>query len=404
MTPQLKQKSQLINEEEGLEHHIDLHRCFYWFRDNFTARLEKSGLEFLNADLNFHLFALGNKSSLIWKGNDYFVTQIEVAKDCSVCIRISGTAAQILLDSSLGKKEETGELKLKNITELEAKILTAYNEFLFKSLNNVFLHSKEIKEAKSSGNLIYLTFFINSAASNEQEAGKMIFSFPEHILRNPEPVKFPENPLDISNFRKSSTDVDIIIGKTKISLDDIKNLETEDIIILENSKLNSMAVILNDEKIIFNVNPDPKLVININKNMEESQQIMNKIDSSGKNIWDNLQVEISAKFKKIKMSLGDLKQITEGLVLDIAPIAQNEVALFVENKKIADGELVIINDKYGIKIIKVFENAESEAEPEIISQPPEPENRAIVSEEIEKEEEIDDSDFDYSDFEIEEDI
>ncbi|MCK7485725.1 MAG: FliM/FliN family flagellar motor switch protein [Bacillus subtilis] len=60
----------------------------------------------------------------------------------------------------------------------------------------------------------------------------------------------------------------------------------------------------------------------------------------------------AAEFKKIKMSLGELKQITEGLVIDIASIAQNEIVLHVDEEKIASGELIIVGDRYGVKITK----------------------------------------------------
>lgn len=164
-----------------------------------------------------------------------------------------------------------------------------------------------------------------------------------------------------------------------------------------------------EEKIVFNVNPDPRLVIDIG-NTEGEQQAVNGVNST-KNIWDSLQVEVSAEFKKIRISLGELRQITEGLVVELAPIVQNKMTLHVEGKDVALGELVIIGDKYGVKITKVFEETKQEQEiatqqaaiqqhqpaqsrQETYDQPtPEP-----------KAENIDDTDFDFSDFEIEDDI
>ena len=54
------------------------------------------------------------------------------------------------------------------------------------------------------------------------------------------------------------------------------------------------------------------------------------------------------------MTLGELKQISKGLVIDLGPIMNNEISLLVENKTVAKGELVIINDKYGVKVTEVF--------------------------------------------------
>ena len=72
------------------------------------------------------------------------------------------------------------------------------------------------------------------------------------------------------------------------------------------------------------------------------------------NMWDTIQVEIGAEFEKVKMSLGELKQISEGLVVDIGSVYDNKIELKVENKIVADGELVIINDRYGVKINQVY--------------------------------------------------
>ncbi|MCD8024375.1 MAG: FliM/FliN family flagellar motor switch protein, partial [Candidatus Gastranaerophilales bacterium] len=73
-----------------------------------------------------------------------------------------------------------------------------------------------------------------------------------------------------------------------------------------------------------------------------------------KTMWDDIQIEVTAEFKKVKMSLGDLKQISKGLVIDLGAVMNNEISLLVENKTVAKGELVIINDKYGVKINQVL--------------------------------------------------
>ena len=39
--------------------------------------------------------------------------------------------------------------------------------------------------------------------------------------------------------------------------------------------------------------------------------------SKSDNIWDNILVDISAEFEGVKISLGEIKQISEGLVVDI---------------------------------------------------------------------------------------
>lgn len=405
MASQGNQQVKINGTIRDKNHCVDFKHYFNWFDMEFTTNLTSASKTFLNIDINFYLMAILNKPGIHWKGNDYFVSQIELAPNAFLYIRLADLSAQIILDKLFGKREETHRtLQLKNITELEAKILTSYNEFLFKNLKNCFKEKKGKNNNIKTDDLIHLTFYLYTEDFEKEGCGKIIFSFPRSLLKSPQPVSPREKPLNVMNFTQSFTEVDIFVGKSKISLEDIKHLEIEDIIILENSNLHHMKL-KGTEELIFNVNPDPRMVIEVET--EGGNNKMNETESGIKNIWDSLQVEVSAEFNKIKMSLGELKQITEGLVIDVAPIVQNKIFINVEEKQIAEGELVIIDDKYGIKITKVFDETTEEQtlDNKNIDEENEDDSEidTINSEEDELDE-IDDSDFDYNDFEIEDDI
>ena len=76
-----------------------------------------------------------------------------------------------------------------------------------------------------------------------------------------------------------------------------------------------------------------------------------------KNLWDDIQIEINAEFEKVKMTIGELKQISQGQVVDLGSIFDNEISLFVEDRKVAKGELIIINDRYAVRLNEVLSNA-----------------------------------------------
>ena len=135
------------------------------------------------------------------------------------------------------------------------------------------------------------------------------------------------------------------------------------------------------------------------------------------NMWDSIQVDINAEFEKVKLTLGELKQISEGLVVDIGSVYDNKIDLKVEDKIVASGELIIINDRYGVKINQIFteekESASANAqqaenqnlEEEIQQQLEEPEEGPEQEEFLQEEqpqgqEEINEEDFDYSDFDV----
>lgn len=130
------------------------------------------------------------------------------------------------------------------------------------------------------------------------------------------------------------------------------------------------------------------------------------------NIWDSIEVEMSAEFDTVKISLGELKDIENGLVVDLASLYDNNVTLKVEGKPIASGSLVIVNDRYGVKINNVIAQGEGGGPR------PAPSSADVDSEDVEDFESQDegqeqfaqdevpqdsgsDEEFDYSDFELE---
>ena len=154
-------------------------------------------------------------------------------------------------------------------------------------------------------------------------------------------------------------------------------------------------IICNDnEDFEFKISPNPSIILDTDDEGEEMEN-----NASVGNIWDNIQVDINAEFEKVKISLGELKQISEGLVVDIGSIYDNRIDLKVENKLVAKGELVIINDRYGVRIDEVIPSAQDETVETI---PTSQQNTSEVANETLKEEEFEDDDFNYDEFDEEE--
>ena len=125
-----------------------------------------------------------------------------------------------------------------------------------------------------------------------------------------------------------------------------------------------------------------------------------------------------AEFDAVKVTLGELKNIESGLVVDLTSLYDNKVTLKVEGKPIAKGSLVIVNDRYGVKVDEVIaqggksstavatgdENSEEEysndeESTDETNYTSEDENE--VPAEGEENGENGEEDFDYSDFELE---
>ena len=126
-----------------------------------------------------------------------------------------------------------------------------------------------------------------------EEAGKILFIFPKFMLRAIQPVPDPENPLMIEYFNPCLVETDIVVGHSKITLEDVKNLEMEDIIILEKSNLHEMTL-KSTESLRININPNPSLIMNLDE--EDGDEAVNELNKISGSIWDSLEVDISAEF------------------------------------------------------------------------------------------------------------
>ena len=118
----------------------------------------------------------------------------------------------------------------------------------------------------------------------------------------------------------------------------------------------------------------------------------NEMNNTNTNLWDSIQVDMSAEFDKVKLTLGELKSIEEGLIVDLCSVYDNKISLKVGGKTVAAGELVIINDRFGVRIENV-NDSNGTSEP------------AQATEAVAKNEAVSENaedNFDYSDFEVEE--
>ena len=134
------------------------------------------------------------------------------------------------------------------------------------------------------------------------------------------------------------------------------------------------------------------------------------MEDNNQSLWDSIEVEMSAQFDAVKITLGELKNIEEGLVVDLSSIYDSKVTLSVENKPIARGDLVIVNDRYGVKISDVITKSDRPQEQPVedVQEEPADDYQEFNNEEEENsfeeqpaEGNSEEDEFDYSDFELE---
>lgn len=338
---------------------IDYSHVFEYFRASLSACVEKTCEEFLKKRFNIYMISMNDAYDILFRGDEYFVTEVGISKDVSFKSRLSASCVETLLFNVFGSQSGEITFSLERITELEAKILTAFNNELYANLKSIFIPDEEIKKIvhnhKLKNNMLFFTFYLYDEYENY---GKIILSIPEQILKPAKVLPPSKKKLAEKLFLTTPAFVDIFVGSTKSSLEELNKIEQDDIIVLDNSKIGSMYTGDNFEFQI-KVKPDVSLVYEYDTGDDygEDEDMPKKLSDT--KMWDNIQVDVRAEFEKIKMPLGDLKQISEGLVVDLASVYQNKITLKVEDSKIAEGELVIIGDRYGVRLSAVYNQEEA---------------------------------------------
>ena len=367
-----------------------LNDTFVWFGNTLMSKISERFKEFTERDISFKLISISEQDNVFFTGEEYFVTKIRIDRERDVFIRISSVLINSILTSVLGECPQKFSTDV--MTELEAKILTGLNDYIYKGLSDVLIMRKF--DEFQNHNLAHFTF-----ASKDERGfvGKMVVSVPVSILPDAENVS-KYRSFDMDSFSEYKIPVKIITGISVMPLYDVRHLEAGDIVVLEQSNIKTMTIEIMGNRKDFAISPDTSIILGIDNNGGKDNMTQNMNSDSG--MWDVIPVDIIAEFEKVTITLGELKQISEGTVVDLASIYENKIYLKVENKCIASGELVIINDKYAVRVDEVY--GDKPREMPQIQQPQEQVIPQNTPEEVpEPQNQENEEDFNYGDFDIE---
>lgn len=373
----------------------ELYSQFNWFKETFEASIQEACDEFFDSGFEFKMVGLSENMNVLTQNESFFVTKVQLDPKNDIFIRISQNAIRVILDKILGKSNKKFELS--NISDLEAKIITTFNEYLYNKIADKVDKSNLEKHPVT----INLSYFVRNLSSDE--SARFVLSFPKTVLH---PEMLPEIPeekkINEMIFKDCPVEVTIKVGTTDFAVNDVKKLDVGDIVVFDNSDAREMTLICDNIIQKFAVNPNKEIILQYDEEDMRDGEDEDMDTSNITNLWDSLQIEMCAEFEKIRVSLGELKNIQEGLVVDISSVYNNKVSLKVGDQVVADGELVIVNDRYGVKISKVtaddFKLTINGGVPEVVPQsaPAAVDGQAAAPQGEGGEE------FDYSDFDLDE--
>ena len=67
----------------------------------------------------------------------------------------------------------------------------------------------------------------------------------------------------------------------------------------------------------------------------------------------DIPLEITVELGRTRMMICDLLKLGQGSVIELAKLAGDTLEILANNKLIAKGEVVVLNEKYGIRLTEV---------------------------------------------------
>ena len=105
-----------------------------------------------------------------------------------------------------------------------------------------------------------------------------------------------------------------------------------------------------------------------NNNMKKEEDIKSKVGdirfpvlektSDGKKItqdmFGNIPIEVTVELGRTSVSLKDVYELNEGSIIELERLAGEPLDLVVNGQIVADGEVVAVDDNYGLRITKIL--------------------------------------------------
>ena len=88
--------------------------------------------------------------------------------------------------------------------------------------------------------------------------------------------------------------------------------------------------------------------------IEESEERQEEIGSRELDFILDIPLELSVELGKTKMLVNDLLQLGQGSIIELNKLAGEPLEVYINRKLIARGEVVVVNEKFGVRLTDVI--------------------------------------------------
>lgn len=91
--------------------------------------------------------------------------------------------------------------------------------------------------------------------------------------------------------------------------------------------------------------------------LAHNDDVINR-SSINPDVLNNIAITISVEVGRTSLKIKDLMRLTQGSVVELDRLAGEPLDLLVNNTLVAQGEVVLVNERYGVRLTQVIPAAE----------------------------------------------
>jgi flagellar motor switch protein FliN/FliY len=98
-------------------------------------------------------------------------------------------------------------------------------------------------------------------------------------------------------------------------------------------------------------------MVDENGTTEEPEEIVGKSEEQEARELDfilDIPLELSVELGKTRMLVNDLLQLGQGSIIELNKLAGEPLEVYINRKLIARGEVVVVNEKFGVRLTDVI--------------------------------------------------
>ncbi|MAX67126.1 MAG: flagellar motor switch protein FliN [Bacteriovoracaceae bacterium] len=111
----------------------------------------------------------------------------------------------------------------------------------------------------------------------------------------------------------------------------------------------------NSENNVTEMNPEQKDAIsNLADQIKTGDEALNKLKVQNLDFILDIPLKVSVELGRAQVVIKDLLQLGQGSVLELDKLAGEPLEVLVNGKLVARGEVVVVNEKFGVRLTDII--------------------------------------------------